>query len=160
MFLVDVELQIGYNQPMNHYCEQNAMKLNFAFILLLVSLTGCTVYLPPSEAPIPAADPIIVPGKATTVKADNKDLTEIDPTKSKAVKTTVVEKGTTSKVNRESTRDKEPSRQGQVFYVVRPKDTVFEVMRKTGVHWKEIIQLNNLKAPKYTIFPGQNLRIK
>jgi LysM repeat protein len=56
--------------------------------------------------------------------------------------------------------NQEPSRQGQTFYIVKPKDTVFAVMRKTGVHWQEIIKLNNLKAPKYTIFPGQNLRVK
>ncbi|MEE9351978.1 MAG: LysM domain-containing protein [Thiotrichaceae bacterium] len=45
-------------------------------------------------------------------------------------------------------------------YTVRPKDTVFQVMRNTGVYWKTIIKLNNLQAPSYTISPGQVLRLK
>lgn len=45
-------------------------------------------------------------------------------------------------------------------YIVKPKDTVFQVMRNTGVYWKTIIKLNNLQAPDYTIVPGQRLRLK
>jgi len=45
-------------------------------------------------------------------------------------------------------------------YVVKPKDTVFQVMRNTGVYWKTIIKLNNLQAPDYTITPGQRLKLK
>ncbi len=45
-------------------------------------------------------------------------------------------------------------------YIVKPKDTVFQVMRNTGVYWKTIIKLNNLQAPDYTIIPGQRLRLK
>ncbi len=45
-------------------------------------------------------------------------------------------------------------------YVVKKGDTVFEVMRQTGVYWKDIISLNNLVAPAYTINPGQTLRLK
>jgi LysM repeat protein len=45
-------------------------------------------------------------------------------------------------------------------YVVKKGDTVFEVMRQTGVYWKEIISMNNLQAPSYTIQPGQTLRLK
>ena len=45
-------------------------------------------------------------------------------------------------------------------YVVKKGDTVFEVMRQTGVYWKEIISMNNLQAPSYTIQPGQRLRLK
>ncbi len=45
-------------------------------------------------------------------------------------------------------------------YVVKPKDTVFQVMRNTGVYWKTIIKLNNLQAPDYTISPGQRLKLK
>lgn len=44
-------------------------------------------------------------------------------------------------------------------YVVRRKDTVFEVMRQTGAYWKDIIRLNDLKAPKYEIHPGQRLKL-
>lgn len=39
-------------------------------------------------------------------------------------------------------------------------DTVFQVMRNTGVYWKDIIRLNNLQAPNYQINPGQVLKLK
>lgn len=45
-------------------------------------------------------------------------------------------------------------------YVVQKGDTVFQVMRNTGVYWKDIIRLNNLQAPDYPINPGQRLRLK
>ena len=45
-------------------------------------------------------------------------------------------------------------------YTVKKGDTVFEVMRQTGVYWKDIISMNNLVAPAYTINPGQTLRLK
>lgn len=45
-------------------------------------------------------------------------------------------------------------------YVVRRGDTVFQVMRNTGVYWKDIIRLNNLQAPEHRIVPGQRLRLK
>lgn len=45
-------------------------------------------------------------------------------------------------------------------YVVQKGDTVFQVMRSTGVYWKDIIRLNNLQAPDYPINPGQRLRLK
>ncbi|MEE9302786.1 MAG: LysM domain-containing protein [Thiotrichaceae bacterium] len=144
------------------------MKLSFPLIITVIattsalaSLSGCTVYLPPSEETIPAADPIIVPGKATTVKKpDNKGIIEINPSKSEPAKTITNEKGTSPTAPKVQEKNSEPSRQGHIFYVVKPKDTVFEVMRKTGVNWQEIIRLNHLQAPAYTIFPGQNLRIK
>lgn len=49
---------------------------------------------------------------------------------------------------------------GGSSYVVKKGDTVFEVMRQTGVYWKDIISMNNLVAPAYTINPGQTLRLK
>ena len=49
---------------------------------------------------------------------------------------------------------------GGSSYVVKKGDTVFEVMRQTGVYWKDIISMNNLIAPAYTINPGQTLRLK
>ncbi len=49
---------------------------------------------------------------------------------------------------------------GGSTYTVKKGDTVFEVMRQTGVYWKDIISLNNLVAPAYTINPGQTLRLK
>lgn len=45
-------------------------------------------------------------------------------------------------------------------YVVQKGDTVFQVMRNTGIYWKDIIRLNNLQAPDYPINPGQRLRLK
>lgn len=48
---------------------------------------------------------------------------------------------------------------GSASYTVKKGDTVFEVMRQTGVYWKDIISMNNLTAP-YTISPGQTLRLK
>jgi len=45
-------------------------------------------------------------------------------------------------------------------YTVRKGDTVFEIMRQTGVYWKDIIKLNNLQAPAYNINPGQIIRLK
>lgn len=45
-------------------------------------------------------------------------------------------------------------------YVVKRGDTVFQVMRNTGVYWKDIIRLNNLQAPEHKIVPGQRLRLK
>jgi len=48
---------------------------------------------------------------------------------------------------------------GDKTYVVNKGDTVFSVMRLTGVYWKDIIKKNNLIAP-YTISPGQTLRLK
>lgn len=45
-------------------------------------------------------------------------------------------------------------------YTVKKGDTVFSIMRETGVYWKDIIELNNLKAPRYTITLGQVLRLK
>jgi hypothetical protein len=49
---------------------------------------------------------------------------------------------------------------GAGTYIVKKGDTVFEVMRQTGVYWKEIISMNNLQAPSYTIQPGQALRLR
>lgn len=44
-------------------------------------------------------------------------------------------------------------------YTVKKGDTVFEIMRQTGVYWKDIISMNSLQPP-YNINPGQTLRLK
>ena len=49
---------------------------------------------------------------------------------------------------------------GASSYTVRKGDTVFSVMRLTGVYWKDIIKMNSLQKPSYTISPGQRLRLK
>lgn len=43
-------------------------------------------------------------------------------------------------------------------YTVVKGDTVFEIMRNTGMYWKDIIKLNNLQAP-YALKVGDTLRI-
>ena len=45
-------------------------------------------------------------------------------------------------------------------YTVQKGDTVFSIMRETGVYWKDIIDMNNLKAPRYIIVPGQILILR
>ncbi|OQX05225.1 MAG: hypothetical protein BWK73_34155 [Thiothrix lacustris] len=49
---------------------------------------------------------------------------------------------------------------GAGSYTVQKGDTVFQVMRNSGVYWKDIIRLNNLQAPNYPITPGQKLKLK
>ncbi len=49
---------------------------------------------------------------------------------------------------------------GGSTYTVKKGDTVFEIMRQTGVYWKDIIRVNNLQAPAYNINPGQIIRLK
>ena len=44
-------------------------------------------------------------------------------------------------------------------YTVKKGDTVFEIMRQTGVYWKDIIRINGL-TPPYNINPGQTIRLK
>ena len=51
-------------------------------------------------------------------------------------------------------------RAGDSSYTVKKGDTVFSVMRLTGVYWKDIIKMNGLQKPSYTISPGQRLRLK
>ena len=52
------------------------------------------------------------------------------------------------------------AKRGGSTYIVKKGDTVFEIMRQTGVYWKDIIKLNNLQAPAYNINPGQAIRLK
>lgn len=59
-----------------------------------------------------------------------------------------------------STSSTSGSYAGGDSYTVQKGDTVFQVMRNTGVYWKDIIRLNNLQAPEYKIQPGQTLRLK
>lgn len=112
-------------------------------LVYIINIAGCTVYLPPGKEPIPAADPIPASPNTATNKPSSFS-TQVEKTKADTA----------------NTAKKEPTRQEQVFYVVKKNDTVFEVMRKTGVNWQKIIRLNHLQPPNYTIHPGQSLRIK
>lgn len=109
-----------------------------SILLGSILLTGCSLAIEPnaSQGPIPAADPIIVTPPPTTVDAPAQKVEENSAPAIKSAKA------------------------GETYYVVKKQDTVFEIMRQTGVDWKTIIKLNDLKAPKYNIYPGQQLRIK
>ncbi|WP_040839530.1 LysM peptidoglycan-binding domain-containing protein [Thiothrix nivea] len=48
----------------------------------------------------------------------------------------------------------------QDTYLVQPRDTIFQVMRNTGVYWKDLVELNNLDAPDYVLTPGQVIRLR
>ncbi len=120
---------------------------------ILTSLAGCTVYVTPptteAKQAIPSADPVITPAKSTTIEEVKSTPA---PTKPQSKQSAKPVKST--KITPTATAPK------QDFYIVQPRDTVFEVMRKTGALWTDIIRLNNLKAPKYMIYPEQRLRLK
>lgn len=44
-------------------------------------------------------------------------------------------------------------------YVVKKGDTLFSIMRATGVNWKKLIQINGLTGPNYVIQPGQTIKL-
>ena len=68
---------------------------------------------------------------------------------------------TSNSVNTGSSGGFQPNNyQGGNSYTVQRGDTVFQVMRNTGVYWKDIIRINNLTAPNYQINPGQVLRLR
>lgn len=46
------------------------------------------------------------------------------------------------------------------FYIVQPKDGVYRIGVNNGVKRDDIIRLNNLQAPDFTIQPGQCLRLR
>jgi len=66
--------------------------------------------------------------------------------------------GSAAKTNTASTTAVASSGGGS-SYTVKKGDTVFEIMRQTGVYWKDIISMNSLQPP-YSISPGQTLRLK
>jgi len=158
-----------------------------SLMLFSALITGCTVNMDASKPPIPVADPIlasknipmpvkkvatrpieiiesshtVVPVTQPAVNVDSRIA--VQPVKVVAYKPEIrmpvprkiVHTGTPATVVQANS----VSREG-LFYIVKPKDTVFEVMRQTGVHWKKIIKLNQLKSPAYVIHPGQYLRVK
>ncbi len=67
--------------------------------------------------------------------------------------------GSAAKTNSGSTAVNTASAGNGSTYSVKKGDTVFEIMRQTGVYWKDIISINNLQPP-YNISPGQTLRLK
>lgn len=50
-------------------------------------------------------------------------------------------------------------RAGGVTYLVVKNDTLIGIGTKTGHGWQQIAVLNNIAAPKYTIYPGQLLQL-
>ena len=124
--------------------------LGISFIL--TGLASCTVYVSPppateSEQAIPSADTEAIATKQATV-------TEV-----KSVPTSIKAQSKQTAIQSKPQKIA-PVIPKQAFYIVQPRDTVFEVMRKTGALWTDIIRLNNLKAPKYMIYPEQKLRLK
>lgn len=103
-----------------------------------ILLVGCSVAIEPlpSKGPFPAADPIIV---------------HPPPIKTGMPANTVVE------APAPVIKSAKPE---EAYYIVKEQDTLFEVMRQTGVHWKTIAELNDLQTPNYLIYPGQRLRIQ
>lgn len=114
-------------------------KLNI--LLGSILLAGCSLAIEPSASrgPIPAADPIVVKAPPANIQAPTIPVAKVQEVPAPAITS---------------------GKEGETYYIVKKKDTLFEIMRQTGVHWKTIVKINNLKAPKYNIFPGQQLRIK
>ena len=101
------------------------------------------------QAPVPTPPP-------TTVAASNKSIYTGSYQKPSYTPTTY-SGGTAAKTN---TAVQVASTSGAGgSYIVKKGDTVFEIMRQTGVYWKDIISLNSLQPP-YNINPGQNIRLK
>jgi len=101
------------------------------------------------------------PAPAANVSASNKSIytgSYQQPTY-KPYKPTTYSGGSSATTNTASTYNAAAGG-GNSSYTVKKGDTVFEVMRQTGVYWKDIISMNNLVAPAYTISPGQRLRLK
>lgn len=155
----------------------NVMKVVLSILLTSVAVTGCAVNLKGNKTLIPAADPIIETNRTTEAPQEiqNVIIQKIPTITNNVVRPVTQAQSIMSKeilvVNKVnaivpekryvlSTSKVSVPVQGTLFYIVKPKDTVFEVMRQTGVHWKKIIKLNQLKAPAYTIHPGQYLRVK
>ena len=67
--------------------------------------------------------------------------------------------GSTATTNTSSSTVVSSSGGGASSYTVKKGDTVFEIMRQTGVYWKDIIRINGLQPP-YNINPGQIIRLK
>lgn len=104
--------------------------------------------------------PVVTP--APTVTASNKSIytgSYQQPTY-KPYQPTTYSGGSAATTNTTTTYSGASTASAGNSYVVKKGDTVFEVMRQTGVYWKDIISMNNLIAPAYTINPGQTLRLK
>lgn len=138
----------------------------FLLALLITSITGCTVYVSPDSATIkrstiPAADPsykapAASPSSTSTTTTTKKTvITEIQDTP--VVQTRKQSTATIKSVPSTTIITTQPT---QILYTVKPKDTVFSIMRKTNANWSDIIRINSLEPPNYTIYPGQVLRLK
>jgi LysM repeat protein len=45
-------------------------------------------------------------------------------------------------------------------YTVHKGDTLSGIGAQVGMNWREIARINGIKGPKYTIYPGQKLKLK
>lgn len=142
-------------------------KKNQSFLLLailIISMAGCTVYVSPDSATIkrntiPAAEPSYKTAPAalptatttTTKKTVITEIQDVPVVQTRKQSTATVKSIPAPEIITQST---------QTLYTVKPKDTVFSIMRKTNANWSDIIRINSLEPPNYTIYPGQVLRLK
>lgn len=51
------------------------------------------------------------------------------------------------------------SRNNSIYYIVKSGDNLSSIARRYNTTWQSIARLNNIKGPKYIIYPGERLRI-
>lgn len=130
----------------------------FILLVLLISITSCTVYVTPDSATISknrSTIPAAIPTTSAPTTTKKTIITEIQNTP-----TTQPTKKAFKTLSNTTVRTVPPSPSTSTLYTVKPKDTVFSIMRKTNANWADIIRINNLEPPNYTIYPGQVLRLK
>ena len=128
--------------------------------LLLISLTGCEIYISPDSASIKKRSrPKTIPS-ATIPSVYPNYTNPTTTTSAKKVVITEIQGTPTTQAAKKIVKPKPVKKLTQTLYTVKPYDTVFSIMRKTNANWSDIIRINSLEPPNYTIHPGQVLRLK
>ncbi len=129
--------------------------------VLLISITGCEVYISPDSASIKKRPrPKAVPSATIPSAYPNYSNPTIRPPTKKTVVTEIQGTPATQAVKKVVKPTPPVKKLTQTLYTVKPYDTVFSIMRKTNANWSDIIRINSLEPPNYTIHPGQVLRLK
>jgi len=131
--------------------------------VLLMSITGCSVYISPDSATITKRPtPKIIPSATIPSAYPNYTNPRTVTAPKKAVITEIQGTPATQTVKRAipPVKTQPTLKLTQTLYTVKPYDTVFSIMRKTNANWSDIIRINSLEPPNYTIHPGQVLRLK
>ena len=132
----------------------------FILPLLLISLTGCEIYISPDSASIKKRPrPKTIPS-ATIPSAYPNYTNPTTTTSTKKVVVTEIQGTPTTQAAKKVVKPNPVKKLTQTLYTVKPYDTVFSIMRKTNANWSDIIRINSLEPPNYTIHPGQVLRLK